>query len=83
MNGAPWWEKLDEGLYTAGGCNGAGITKGTLLGKRLAERMTGHGDHAGLEAAFGRPSWIAPEPFRRIGYAVIARKERKMAGLER
>ncbi len=83
MNGAPWWEKLDDGLYTAGGCNGAGITKGTLLGKRLAERMTGHGDHAGLEAAFGRPSWIAPEPFRRIGYAVLARKERRMAGAER
>ncbi|WP_374449035.1 NAD(P)/FAD-dependent oxidoreductase [Stella sp.] len=83
MNGAPWWGKFDEGLYSAGGCNGAGITKGTLLGKRLAELMTGHGEHAGLTEAFGTPSWIAPEPFRRIGYHVIARKERKMAGAER
>ncbi len=83
MNGSPWWGKFDEGLYSAGGCNGAGITKGTLLGKRLAELMTGHGDHAGLAEAFGQPSWLAPEPFRRIGYHVIARKERKMAGAER
>lgn len=83
MNGSPWWGKFDEGLYSAGGCNGAGITKGTLLGKRLAELMTGRGEHAGLVEAFGEPSWIAPEPFRRIGYHVIARKERKMAGAER
>ncbi|MCC7274963.1 MAG: FAD-binding oxidoreductase [Alphaproteobacteria bacterium] len=82
MNGSPWWGRLDDGLYASGGCNGAGITKGTLLGKRLAELITGHGDHAALAEAFGRASWIAPEPFRTIGYKVISRKELKRAGAE-
>ena len=82
MNGAPWWGQVDEGLYASGGCNGSGITKGTLLGKRLAELMTGHGDHADMAAAMGSADWIAPEPFRSLGFKVISTLERRKAGLE-
>lgn len=81
-NGAPWWGKLDDGLYAAGGCNGTGISKGTLLGKRLAELITGRGEHAAFEAAIGRASWIMPEPFRKIGFGVLRRKGVKEAALE-
>ncbi len=82
MNGSPWWGRLEDGLYASGGCNGAGISKGTLLGKRLAELITGQGDHASLTGAFGQANWIAPEPFRRIGYKVLARKGVKEAAQE-
>ncbi len=82
MNGSPWWGRLDEGLYASGGCNGAGISKGTLLGKRLAELIAGQGDHAPLTDAFGQANWIAPEPFRGIGYRMLARKGIKEAAEE-
>src|SRR5690606_13669337 len=44
MNGAPWWGQLNDGLYASGGCNGSGITKGTMLGIKLAELMCAVGD---------------------------------------
>jgi glycine/D-amino acid oxidase-like deaminating enzyme len=82
LNGAPWSGKLDDGLFAAGGCNGGGISKNTLLGKRLAELITGHGDYTAFADAVGQASWIAPEPFRRIGYEIRARKGMKEAALE-
>lgn len=82
LNGSPWWGKLDDGLYASVGCNGAGITKGTLLGKRLAELIVGVGSHEGLQAAFGRANWIVPEPFRRTGFNLTVRSGLKEAGRE-
>lgn len=82
MNGAPWWGQLGEGLYASAGCNGSGIVKGTVLGKRLAERIAGHGNHADVLAAYGTASWVAPEPFRSIGFAVVSARERRRAGAE-
>ncbi|MCX7383707.1 MAG: FAD-binding oxidoreductase [Alphaproteobacteria bacterium] len=82
MNGAPFWGQIDAGLYTSAGCNGAGIVKGTILGKRLAELMLGAADPQEVGAAFGSANWIAPEPFRRIGFHTIAAVERRRAGAE-
>ena len=82
LNGAPWWGQLDDGLYTSAGCNGAGIVKGTVLGKRLAEHITGHGDPSDVHATFGSANWVAPEPFRRIGFNLVSAIERRKAGLE-
>ncbi|HWD12611.1 FAD-dependent oxidoreductase [Pseudochrobactrum sp. sp1633] len=82
MNGAPWWGKLEDGLYASGGCNGSGITKGTMLGRHLAELMCDAGDHAMLEQVMGQASFIAPEPFRSIGFRVISAIESRKAGLE-
>lgn len=82
MNGAPWWGQLDEGLYASGGCNGAGIAKGTMLGSHLADLVLGRGDHAGIRAKFGSASLIAPEPFRSIGFHVVSALESRKAGLE-
>ncbi len=82
MNGAPWAGRLEDGLYAAGGCNGAGISKGTLLGKRLAELITHAGDHDAFIRDVGEASRMIPEPFRRIGYEYLSRKAIKEASLE-
>lgn len=82
MNGAPWWGQLNDGLFASGGCNGSGITKGTMLGIKLAELMCGVGDTAEVPRIMGLASRIAPEPFRSIGFQVISSFERKKAGLE-
>ena len=82
MNGAPWWGRITEGLYASAGCNGAGIVKGSVLGKRLAELVLGHGDQQDVQATWGRADWVVPEPIRSIGFAFISRRERGRAGLE-
>lgn len=82
LNGSPWWGRLAEGLHGFAGCNGSGIVKGTVLGKRLAEAMIGPDTSAEIHAAYGTASRIAPEPFRRIGFGVISAIERRRAGAE-
>lgn len=82
MNGAPWWGKLEDGLYASGGCNGSGLAKGTMLGRRLADLIRGVGDAREVETIMGEASWIAPEPFRSIGFRVISALESRKAGLE-
>lgn len=82
MNGAPWWGKLDQGLYASGGCNGSGIAKGTMLGRRLAELVRGVGDPTEVTDAMGIASRIAPEPFRSIGFHIISALGSRKAGLE-
>ncbi len=82
MNGAPWWGQLSEDLYASGGCNGSGIAKGTMLGRHLAEMMLNHGDQRELQQIMGTASWIAPEPFRSIGFNAVSFLESRKAGLE-
>ena len=82
LNGAPWWGRVAEGLYTSAGCNGAGIVKGSVLGKRLAEYSSGNGSQRDVTASWGTAKWVAPEPFRSIGFNFIAARERRLAGLE-
>lgn len=82
LNGAPWWGQLDQGLYGFAGCNGSGIVKGTVLGKRLAEQISGQDSTAAILAAFGTPNRIASEPFRTLGFHTIAAIERRRAGAE-
>ena len=83
MNGAPRWGQMDTGLYSAAGCNGSGIVKGTLLGKRLAEMMVTGDPQEDLSLVYGQANWVAPEPFRTIGFHVISAFERRKAGIER
>lgn len=82
MNGAPWWGQVEEGLYTSAGCNGAGIVKGSILGKRLAELVLGHCKQDDVRATWGLANWVAPEPFRSIGFTFISVRERRRAGSE-
>jgi glycine/D-amino acid oxidase-like deaminating enzyme len=82
MNGAPWWGQVEEGLYTSAGCNGAGIVKGSILGKRLAELMLGHCKQDDVRATWGLANWVAPEPFRSIGFTFLSIREGRRAGSE-
>ncbi len=82
MNGAPAWGQIGDGLYTSAGCNGAGIVKGTVLGKRLAEHIAGQGTQDDVRATYGHASWVAPEPFRTIGFRIASAIGRRKAGLE-
>lgn len=82
MNGAPWWGKLDTGLFASGGCNGSGIAKGTMLGRHLAELMKGTGSPKAVTEAMGTASLIAPEPFRSIGFHIVSALESRKAGRE-
>ncbi len=82
MNGAPFWGRLDDRLYASAGCNGSGIGKGTVLGKRLAEMIVTGDPQEALRVAYGDANWIAPEPFRTIGFHVVSALERRKAGAE-
>ncbi len=80
-NGAPLWGQLKPGLFASVGCNGVGIVKGWLLGKTLAELAHGIATH-NIPSLFGRPSWIPPEPFRKVGFLTVSAIEKKLAGNE-
>ena len=82
MNGSPRWGRLDEGLYASAGCNGSGVVKGTVLGKRLAEMIVTGDPQEALQKVYGSANRIAPEPFRTIGFKVISALERRKAGAE-
>ncbi len=82
MNGSPRWGQIAPGLHASAGCNGSGVVKGTVLGKRLAESIVTGDPQADLQAVYGRANRIAPEPFRTLGFHVVSAFERRKAGLE-
>ena len=82
MNGSPVWGQIKKGLYGSAGCNGSGVVKGTLLGKRLAEMIVTGDPQEDLQQVYGRANWIAPEPFRTIGFHIVSALERRKAGRE-
>ncbi|MBP0583299.1 FAD-binding oxidoreductase [Labrys sp. LIt4] len=82
MNGSPWWGRIDENAYASGGCNGGGIVKGVLLGKYLAQLIAGQGDPGELIGSLGLANWIAPEPFRTVGFHVASAYGQRKAGME-
>lgn len=82
MNGSPRWGRIKANLYGSAGCNGSGIVKGTLLGKRLAEMIVTGDPQEALQSVFGKANFIAPEPFRTIGFHAISAYQRRRAGSE-
>lgn len=67
-NGEGYFGELRPGLYASVGCQGAGVVRGTIYGKLLAEMAAGSQSSLltdRLKAA--SPKWIPPEPFRGIG----------------
>ena len=82
MNGSPRWGLIKDRLFGSAGCNGSGIVKGTLLGKRLAEMIVTGDPQEALQAVYGRANRIAPEPFRTIGFHAVSAYQRRKAGLE-
>ena len=82
-NGASFVGEVRPGLYAAVGCNGAGVIKGTIHGRLLAERIAGQRS-AMLDdlEALEKPNWLPPDPLRRIGVLTAIACQVRKAGLE-
>jgi glycine/D-amino acid oxidase-like deaminating enzyme len=82
-SGEPRFAKLENGIYTAAGCNGSGVARGTLWGRLLAEMASG-GQSALLTAVLdnAKPGWVPPRPFFDIGAAMRLRYEAHRAETE-
>jgi len=83
-NGALYFGRVAHGLYISIGCNGAGMLKGSMFGKLMGEMACGHQSPALADAlGFERPSWLPPEPMRRIAVVSAIQYQKRKAGLER
>ncbi|PVZ82473.1 FAD-dependent oxidoreductase [Serratia sp. S1B] len=82
-NGAPVWGELRKGIYTAGGCNGAGVSKQTIAGTLLADYALGY-DHPliGAMQELGKANYLPPSPVLDIAIAVSLLKERVLGRKE-
>jgi glycine/D-amino acid oxidase-like deaminating enzyme len=82
-SGEPRFGKLAEGVYSAAGCNGSGVARGTLWGRLLAEMASG-GQSALLASVLdnAKPGWLPPRPFFDIGASIRLRYEALQARTE-
>lgn len=83
-NGATFFGKASENMYASVGCNGAGVLKGSVYGKLLAEMILNQ-DSQELDDVLSMetPSWLPPEPIRRIAVLTAIHLQKKKAGAER
>jgi|GEM_PF-6655265 len=83
-NGALYFGQVGDGLYISIGCNGAGMLKGSMFGKLLGEMACGQQSPQLADAlGFERPSWLPPEPLRRIAVVSTIKYQKYKAGIER
>lgn len=82
-NGASFFGKLAPFIYGFLGCNGVGVLRGSIYGKLLAEQISGSQSEI-LSAAMSlcSPSWLPPEPFRKIIVTNAIKYQKKKAGAE-
>ncbi|MDR6614765.1 FAD-binding oxidoreductase [Klebsiella michiganensis] len=82
-NGAPVWGELAPKVWTAGGCNGAGVSKQTIAGTLLADLAMGQ-DNPLIAAmqSLGQANFMPPSPFLDVGVAGALLKERYMGRKE-
>lgn len=83
-NGAFFFGEARPGLFASVGCGGAGVTRGTIQGKLLAEMACGsQSSLLSDRLALNGPNWLPPEPLRRIGATAQIAWEQWLAGAER
>ncbi len=83
-NGALFFGEVKKGLYVSLGCNGAGVLKGSMFGKLLGEMACGQNSPELTDAlGFERPTWLPPDPIRRIAVVSAIQFQKQRAGLER
>jgi len=83
-NAKPVFEQSSPGLFLCGGYNASGVSRGTIMGRLIAELALG-GQSALLSDALSltRPSLIPPRPFLDTGVMLRLRSERRAAASER
>lgn len=83
-NGALYFGRVAEGVFISIGCNGAGMLKGSMFGKLLGEMACGQQSSQLADAlGFQRPTWLPPEPVRRMAVVSAIHYQKRRAGLER
>ena len=83
-NGALYFGRVAEGLFISVGCNGAGMLKGSMFGKLLGEMACNQQSSELADAlGFQRPTWLPPDPIRRIAVLSAIHYQKRRAGLER
>lgn len=76
-NGAPLWGEVARNIWTSVGCNGAGISKQSALGRLLAEQALGEDNPLIADAAsLGRAGYLPPRPLLDIGVKGFMARER-------
>lgn len=82
-NGAPVWGRLNKFVSTAGGCNGAGVSKQTIAGTLLADLLLKQDNPLlGDMLSLGRGNLMPPSPALDIGIGASLLKERFMGRKE-
>lgn len=83
-NGAFYFGRVRPGIFASVGCGGAGVTRGTIHGRLLAELACGSQSRLLSDRlALSGPNWLPPEPFRRLGATAQIAWEQVLAGAER
>jgi glycine/D-amino acid oxidase-like deaminating enzyme len=83
-NGALYFGEVKKGIFVSLGCNGAGVLKGSMFGKLLGEMASGHESPELKDAlSLDQPTWLPPDPIRRIAVVSAIRFQKHRAGLER
>lgn len=83
-NEAYLFGEMDPGVFVSAGCGGAGVVRGTIQGRLLADLAHGQGsDLLQDRLAAAKPRWLPPEPFRGLGAIAQIRYEQWFAGAER
>lgn len=82
-NGGMYFGQIKPGIYASAGCNGAGVLRGSTQGRLLADLACNQdsdvlSDLLKLEG----PTWLPPEPIRKISVLSAIAMERRKAGLE-
>lgn len=83
-NGAVYFGQLGPNLFASVGCNGAGVLKGSIYGKLLAESILGvDSEELRMVISLDKPTWLPPEPLRKVVVGAAISRFRRLAGLER
>jgi glycine/D-amino acid oxidase-like deaminating enzyme len=83
-NGGFYFGRVRPGVFASVGCGGAGVVRGTIQGKLLADLACGAESQLLHDRLNMRgPTWLPPEPFREFGAKLQIVVEQWQAGQER
>lgn len=83
-NGAPVFGEIAKNVYGAFCMNGVGITKGTIMGKLIAEKISAHQSELGdLLSTYPRPNLNPPNFILKMGVTLDLARRSSGAGLEK
>lgn len=82
-NGGMFFGQVRPGIFATAGCNGAGVLRGSTQGRLLADLACNvDSDILSDQLKLQGPTWLPPEPIRKIGVLSAIALERRKAGLE-